>query len=126
MLHRGDDDLVARAYELASIAVHHQIDAFGRAAHEDTLARFTRIDEAFDLFTRALVSGRSFLAQVVNASVNVRVFLFEIDAAAINDDLRNLRRGRVIQIDERLTVDRLPQHREILADTFDIPRRFSL
>ena len=71
MLHGRNDDLVAGANELATIAVHHEIDAFGRAAHKDALLRFARIDEALDFFARAFVSGRRLHAQVMDAAMNV-------------------------------------------------------
>ena len=112
MLHRGDDDLVAGADELASIAVHHEIDSFGRAAHKDALTHVTRVDEAFHFFTRAFVGGGRFLAQVMNAAMDVRVLLFEINAAAIDDYLRHLRRGGVVEIDQRFAIDRFVARRE--------------
>jgi hypothetical protein len=54
------------------------------------------------------------------------MFLFEIDAAAINDELRHLRRRGVVQIDERFAVDRLPEHGEIFTDALDIPNAFDV
>ena len=71
MLHRRDDDLVAGADELAAVAVHHQVDAFGRAANKDALLRVARVDESFHLLARAFVGGGGLLAQVMNAAMNV-------------------------------------------------------
>src|SRR5947209_467234 len=126
MLHSGDYDLVALANGLAPVAVHHKIDAFGCAAHEDALTRLARVYETLHLLTRAFVSSRGFLAQVVDAAMNVRVFLFQINAASINHNLRNLRRRSIIQIDERLSVYGLTKHRKIFAYALDIPFEFSL
>src|SRR6185503_10655933 len=122
MLHRRDDDLVALADEFAAVAVHHEIDAFGGAPHEDTFANVASVDEALHLFTRTFVGSSCFLAQVMNAAMNVRVFLFDVGAAAIDDDLRYLRRGRVVEIDEWFAVDSLLQDWEVSANAFDIPR----
>ncbi len=121
MLHRRDDDLVALADELAAVAVHHEVDAFCGAAHKNTFAHVARVDKAFDLFASAFVSGGRFLAQVMNAAMNVWMLLFEVDAAAIDYYLWNLRRGGVVEIYERLAVDSLLQHGEVSADAFDVP-----
>src|ERR1044072_95959 len=58
----------------------------------------------------------------MDAAMDVRVFVFEVDAAAIDDDLRHLRRRRVIEIHERLPVYNFTQHRKILADAFNSKR----
>src|SRR6185295_4922211 len=113
--------LVALADELATVAVHHEIDAFGGATHEDAFANVASVDEALRLFARAFVGGSRFLAQVMNAAVNVRVFLFDIDTAAIDDHLRYLRRRRVVEIDKWFAVDSLLQDWEVSANAFDIP-----
>jgi hypothetical protein len=57
----------------------------------------------------------------VDAAMDVRVFLFEIGAAAVDDDLRNLRRGGIVEIDERFAVDCLLQDRKVRANALDIP-----
>src|SRR5882672_12870144 len=99
MLQRRNNNFIVGPKELASIAVHHQIDAFGRAAHKDTLLRLARVDETPHLLARTFVSGRRLLAQIVNAAMNVGMLVFEIDAAAIDYHLRDLRRGGVVEID---------------------------
>jgi hypothetical protein len=68
---------------------------FGGAAHEDALTDVARVDEALHLLARAFVGGRGFLAEIVDAAMNVRVFLFEINAASIDDDLRHLGRAEL-------------------------------
>ena len=120
VLHRRDDDLVARADELASIAMHHQIDAFGGAANKNAFLRLARVDESLHLLARAFVGRRRLLAEVVNAAMNVGMFVFEIDAAAIDYHLRHLRRRGVVEIDERLAVNGLAQHGKILANALDV------
>src|ERR1051325_2217989 len=71
MFHGGNDDLVTFANELATVTMHHEIDAFSRASNEDAFTRLTRIDKPFDLFSCALVSSGRSLTQIVDASMNV-------------------------------------------------------
>src|SRR5437763_8405988 len=121
MLHHGDDYLIALADELATVAVHDEIYAFGDAAHEYTLARLARTQEALDLLARALVCGGRTLAQVVDAAVYVRVLLAQVLAPTLDDDARDLRRGGVVEVDERLAVDGLPQNGKVLAHALNVP-----
>jgi len=53
--------------------------------------------------------------------MDVLVFLLEIDAAAIDDDLRDLRRGGVVEIDKWFAVDCLLQDGKVSANAFDVP-----
>jgi hypothetical protein len=48
------------------------------------------------------------------------MLVFEIDAATIDNYLGNLRRGGVIEIDERFPVDDLTKHREVFTDAFHV------
>ena len=91
MLHRRDDDFVARTDEFAAVAVHHEVYAFGRPAHKNALLRIARIDEALDLFASAFVSGRRFHAEIVHAAMNVRMFLGDVLRAAFDYHRRYLR-----------------------------------
>ncbi len=43
MFHGRNDDLISGTDQLAPVAVHYEIDAFGGTAHEDTLFRVSRI-----------------------------------------------------------------------------------
>src|SRR5712691_9658344 len=107
MLHRRDDDLIAGANELAAVAMHYEIDAFGRAPYKDTFSRLTSVDETFHFLARAFVGSCRLLAQVMHAAMYVGMFVFKINAAAVDNHLRHLRRSRVVQIHQRLAVDRL-------------------
>jgi hypothetical protein len=49
------------------------------------------------------------------------MLLFEIDAATIDYDLGDLRRGGIVEIYERLAIDSLLQHGEVSTNTFDVP-----
>jgi hypothetical protein len=50
------------------------------------------------------------------------VFLFEIDAATIDDDLRYLGGSGVVEIDKWFAVDCLLQDGKVSANAFDFPR----
>src|ERR1043166_3918876 len=121
VLHLGDDDLVTLSDELAPVAVHDEVDGLGDAAHEDALARLARVQEPSRLLARALVGRGRLLAQVVDAAVYVRVLLAQVFRAALDDDARNLRRGRVVEVDERLAVHRLGENGEVFADALHVP-----
>jgi hypothetical protein len=120
VLHLGDDDLVARADHAAAVSVHHEVDALGAAAREDALAGLARVDEAPHLLARALVGRRRALAEVVDAAVDVRVLLAQILRAALDDDLRHLRRRGVVEVDERLAVHGLAEHGEVGAHALHV------
>jgi len=69
------DNLVVLVDVLLSPALGHQIDPFGRAAHEDDLTRRWCIEEAPDLFARGLVGigrpGRQFMRRAVDVGILV-------------------------------------------------------
>ena len=85
-----DDDFVSCADELAAITVHHQIDALGSAAHEDTFFDIARVDESLNLLARAFVGGRGSHAEIMNTPMNIRVFLFDVLRAALDHHHRHL------------------------------------
>ena len=90
MLHRRDNNFVAAGDEFAAIAVHDQIDAFGRAAYEDTFFDIARVDESLNLLARAFVGGRGSHAEIMNTPMNIRVFLFDVLRAALDHHHRHL------------------------------------
>jgi hypothetical protein len=51
------------------------------------------------------------------------MFVFEINTAAVNNNLGNLRRGRIIEVDERLAIDDLAKHGKVFSHECDIPGR---
>ena len=77
VLEPGDDDLVVFLNIAASPALGDQVDAFGRAAHEDDFARGGGIQEAARLFPRAFVGvggpGRKIVGGAMNVGIFVRV-----------------------------------------------------
>jgi len=48
VLQFGEDDFIARADVLSSVALRHQVDGLGRAANKDNLLRIARAEEIAD------------------------------------------------------------------------------
>ena len=121
VLHRADDDLVAFINKLAPVGIGHEIAALGGAADEDALLRLGGVDKAFYLFTRGLIGAGRLLAKIMDAPVNVGMFLGEVFGAAVDNQLRHLRGTAVVQVDERFTVHRLRENRKIFSDLIYVP-----
>jgi hypothetical protein len=51
------------------------------------------------------------------------MFLFQVNASAVNYNLRNLRRCPIVEVHERLAVYCLMQDGKVCADALDIPAR---
>ena len=123
VLHLGDEHLVALADIRAAERLRDQVDGLGRAAHEDDLARVRRVQELLHLVAGLLVGARRPLAQQVHAAMDVGVVLGVAAHHRVDDGLRLLRRGGVVEIDERLAVDLLVQDGEVLPDSLDVEGR---
>ena len=124
VLHLGDDDLVARLQVRAPPRVRDQVERLRRRAREHDLALPGRTDERGDLRARAFVQLSRLFGQRVHAAVHVRVvMLVEVDEA-VDHAPRLLRRGRVVQPDERLVaVHAALEDREVLANDLGIEHR---
>ena len=101
---RGDEDLVAGADVRAAPRLRDEVDRLGRAAREDDLLLVARVDEALHRRARLLVRVGGRLAEVVHAAMDVRVLLGVVADDARRSPPRLLRRGGVVEIDERLAV----------------------
>ena len=121
VFHRREDDFVAGFQEFSAVARCDEVDAFGGAAGEDDLAGFGGVDEAGDFCAGLFVGGGGFLAEGVDAAMNVRVFRFVISLDRIDDDLGLLGRGAVVEIDQRPAVNLCFQDGEIArANRLDV------
>jgi hypothetical protein len=123
VLQVGEDDLVAGADERAPVTLHHEVDAVGHVRREDHLALLARVEEALHLPPRLLVGLGRLLRQVVDAAVDVRVLPGAVVHHPIDDGLRHLARGRVVEEDERLPVGPdVRQDREVRAEALKLGR----
>ena len=122
MLHGRDDDFVSGPDVPAAETLGDEVDALGGAADEDDFACFGRVDEALHLGARILVGLRGPLAEQVNAAMDVaalgRVKAFQ----GVEDRLRLLRGGRVVEIHQRPAVDLLPQDGKVGPDAAHVER----
>ena len=120
VLEDGDDDLVALPDPHAAEGLRDEVDPLRRGAREDDLLDRRRVDEAADRLARMLVGLGRGIGEEVQAAVDVGVFVRIGVRHARRDRLRLLRRGAVVEIDERLAVDRARQDGEIRADRLDV------
>ena len=104
VLHGGHEHLVSRLEAGPPPARRDEVDAFGRAAHKDDLARRCGLEKRPGFLPRLLVLGGRALAQVVDAAVDVGVLRRVVALEAIDDRAGFLARGGVVEIDERLAV----------------------
>ncbi len=101
--------------------MHDQIDAFGGAAHKDAFPDVAGVHESLDLLARALISVRGFHAEIMHSAMDIGMFVFKVLHPALDHHLGDLRRRGIVEIDERVAVHGLAEHRKILADTRDVP-----
>ena len=102
-----DDDLVARADVRAAPALRDQVDGLGRAAHEDDLVCRRRVEERAHLVARSLVGVGRARGERVRGAMDVGVLVRVEVREAVDHRLRLLRRGGVVEPDQRPAVDAL-------------------
>ena len=122
VLHAGDDDLVAGPDVLAAVGLGDEVDGLGGAAHVDELVVLGGVDEAADLAAGGLVVVGGVLAQGVDAAMDVGILGRVVVDQRVNNALGLLAGGRVVQVDEGMSVDFLVENGEVLAQLFDIER----
>ena len=123
VLHDGEHDLVALADMRAAIGAGHEVDGLGGVAGEDDLGVGARVDEAAHRLARLLEIGGGEVAEIMQPAMDVGVFLSVGALDGVEHRFRLLRRGAVVEIDERLAVDLLREDREIGADRIARRRR---
>jgi hypothetical protein len=104
MLEPGDDDLVVAIDVLPAPALCHEIDRFGGATDEDDLLGRGCVQQATDLFPGHLIgvgrAGREFMGAAMDVGVLVSVEIRQ----TVDDRLRLLRGGGVVEPDQRPAV----------------------
>ena len=101
VLHRGDDHLVTRLHKCPAVGVRHGIDAVGGAAGEDHLGSLPGMDKSGCGLPRRLVRLRRHPAEVVDAAVDIRIGVEVVLRKSIDDALRTLCRGSVVEVGQR-------------------------
>ncbi|MNN38449.1 hypothetical protein D3C81_1524460 [compost metagenome] len=112
VLHLGDDDLVA-GFDAQADAVGDQIDRLGAALGPDDVLGRGRVQEAGDDLARRLERLGRLVRQGMQAPVDVGVAALHRRDQGVDHRTRLLRRGGVVQIDQRLAVHLSRQDREL-------------
>ena len=120
VLHLRADDAVAGTDALRRPRVRHEVDRLRRVADENDVLRRRRVDERGDLLARFLVRHRRFHRERVRAAVDVRVVLLVVVDERRDDGSGLLRRGRVVQVDQRHPVDHPVQDGKVLPHLLDV------
>src|SRR6185437_13708749 len=92
----------------------------GGVAGEDYFFFLLRIQKSAHGLSRALVSFGRFVGEIMQAAMHVGVLLRIGLLQPVEHLARLLRRGRVVEIDQRLAIDLERQRRKIRADFGDI------
>ena len=95
---------------IASVALRVKIDLF--------VAR--RVEELRDLGAAALIGLGRGIGEIMQAAMHVGVFALVGLRHAVEHGIRLLRRGGVVEIDQRLAIDLHGERRKILAHAGDI------
>ena len=97
-----------------------QIDRLGGVAREDDLFLALGVEKRPHGLARALVGFGRLVGEVMQAAMHVGVLLGIGLLDAVEHLLRLLRRGRVVEIDQRLAIDLHRQRGKIRADFGDV------
>ena len=120
MLHHAQHNLVACADVLKTKAGCDEIDRLRRRSGEDDLLVRGGVDEPSHCFSSRLIRLGRRIREIVQSAMDVRVLVLVSVRQAVYDLLRLLSRGRVVQIDKRLSIRALGEDREIRPYRFDI------
>ena len=120
MLHDRKHDLVAFPDEGFAEGSRDQIDRFGRRFREDDLTDGAGVEKCAYAFPRRLIGIRRGIGEIMQAAMDIGVFVVGRMDHAIDDLPRFLCRGGIIEINERLAVNISRKDGEILAQTQDI------
>src|SRR5690606_32375898 len=116
MLEHAEHDLVARLHPRRRPAVGDEVDALGGAGGEDDLLGVGCAEEAGDDAAHRLVFLGGDVREIVQAAVDIGVFVLVGPRHRLDHHARLLRRGAVVEVDERLAVHLAREDREIGAD----------
>ena len=108
VLQRADHQGVPRLEEGAE-AVGHQVDAFGGATRPEDFVGVGRIEVHAELLARGFKGVRGALAQGVHAAVYVGVVRSVVVVYGVQNAYGLLHRGRVVQVHQGASVNRLLQ-----------------
>ena len=115
VLHLGEQNHVTGAETFSAPSLRDQINALSCAAGEYDLVRARRADEISHALPGFFVMLGRAHTQCVQAAMHVGVFMFVITSDDIEDGARLLGGGGVVEVNQGMAVDALPQNWKILA-----------
>ena len=120
MLHGGDEYFVAGVNVSAAVGLRHEVNGFRGAADEDDLARIGGVEERLHRPARSLVLFCRMFGKEMHATMNVGVVTPVVATDRIDDHLRLLGRGCIVQVNQRPAVNPLPEDRKVTAELLHI------
>src|SRR3984893_6013145 len=120
VLHNGEHDLIARFDALAAERVGNKVDCLSRVAGEDDFFLARGVDESAYFFAGILLGLGRGVGEIMQSPMNIGVFGGVGVSHAIENGFRLLRRGGVIEVDERLAIYLKRQDRKVLPDARDV------
>ena len=115
MLHHRQHDLVVRLNAGREEGIGDEIDRLGAALGENDLVFMFGVQKLLHCAARRFVTVRRLGGEIMHPAMHIRVFAAREIAHRVQNLLRLLRRGRAIQINQRLAVHRLGENLEIGA-----------
>ena len=124
MLHRVDEDFVARLQEFSRPAMRDDIERHRRAGCEDNLVDILCSDKSLDDFASVFQLRRHPIPELVDSAMDVRIVLLATFHQLVDHDTWLLRGGRRVEIDQLSVVQQpLVENRKITPNGFDIERQ---
>ena len=120
VLHHGEHDLVAGADVLEPEARGDEIDRLRSRAGEDDLVARLGVEEAPHALARGFVGLGGGIGQIMQAAMDVGVFVLVGVDHPLDHRARLLRRSGVVEINERLAVGPLRQDGKVGSDRFHV------
>ena len=119
VLHHGENHFVALRQQL-SVGRSHKIERLGGAASENNLIDRSGINKTADTLAGRLHSRRGLLRKAVHTAVHIRLMRVVDIHYIVHHRTRHLRRGGIVEIDERLAVHLASENRKIAAQCVHI------
>src|SRR5579863_8697364 len=120
MLHHAQHNLVAGADVREAKARRNEIDRLGRRSRENDLLVRSRVDKPPHGLSGGLICLSRRIGEIMQAPMHVRILVLISVRQPVDDLLRLLGRGRVVQIRERLAIGSLREDRKVRPYRFNV------
>ena len=124
MLHRVDENFIARLQKFSRPAMRDDIERHRRTRRKDNLVDILRADKSLDDFASIFQLRRHPIAKLVDSAMDVRIVLLATFDQLVDHDAWLLRGGRRVEIDQRTVIQQpLIKNGKITPNGFDIERQ---